>query len=60
MSGEIIEQGPNVTYVGLIIILRDYEYDPEIHGALMDEMISKPAIAFEGTDYVPPDVDEYL
>jgi hypothetical protein len=39
--------------------LRDYEFDPEIHGALLDEMVHAPVRAFEGTDYLPPE-EEYL
>jgi len=60
VSGEIIAQGRHVENVGLIILLREYEFDPEFHNALLDEIVAQPAIAFEGTDYIPPEDDEYL
>jgi len=55
VTGEIIEQHPNVEHVGLIIILRDYEFDPDEHDALMDEMVLAPAVAFENSDYEIPE-----
>ena len=57
VTGEIIEQHPHVEHVGLIIEIKDYDFDPDVHDALMAEMVSKPAVAFEGTDYTPPDED---
>jgi len=57
VTGEIIEQHPDVEHVGLIIVLENYEFDPDKHEALLDEMVQRKATAFENTDYQPPQED---
>lgn len=57
VTGEIIEQHPHVEHVGLVIVLENYEFDPDEHDDLLAEMVHAPVRAFENTTYQPPKED---
>jgi hypothetical protein len=57
VTGEIIEQGPHVEHVGIIIEYDDYDFDPDEHSALLAEMVAAPVRAFQDQDYQPPEED---
>jgi hypothetical protein len=54
VTGEIMEQHNHVEHVGLMIEIKDYEYDDERHERLSQMMVARKPVAFEGSDYVDP------
>lgn len=54
VEGEIMEQGPDVEDVGIIIDIEPYDFDPDRHEELCALMRVPKAPAFSNTDYTDP------
>ena len=55
VAGEIIEQDPHVDHVGIIIMIRPYEFDPDLHEELIEAIRLEPVRAFQDSDYEIPE-----
>lgn len=57
VMGEILVQGPDVKDVGIIIVIRPYEGDPDDIEDMLEELHVEPVAAFQDSTYQPPDED---
>lgn len=55
VTGEILDQGPNVIHPGVIIAIQDYLPDFQENEDLMDLLVTATPVAFEGSDYEIPE-----
>jgi Holliday junction resolvase RusA-like endonuclease len=57
VTSEIIEQHKDVQFPGIIIEIEDYEFDPQRHEDIMQELIPPNVSAFADSTYEPPTED---
>lgn len=53
--GEIMEQGPDVEHVGIVIDIWPHEFDPVLHEELAELIRLEPIRAFQDSDYEIPE-----
>ena len=55
VTGEILDQGPNIIYPGIIIVVQDYLPDFQVNEDLIESLVTTAPTAFEGSDYEIPE-----